>query len=281
MKIRYIIAVFALFVGITTLFACTKQYKENNSFAQISQSKILHNASVNGIKLPDGTKAIRISKSKVKFIFPKGIQLWYVDNNHKIQKMAELSYTCSCSSSGGCNVIEYSGNYGCMQGGCGGSCTGTPGKQFTKGQFTFVNLNRKISPILNRKEYDSLPFLPGFLLSDAQVKNILLDYAKSIYKNNPEEVLKKVDNNKNLKSNINHIMYVGMKIFGYKFVYGISVNDLTKEKSSNNEWSMVLNSGNVSCSCGSGSSGCTPGSKWGVRYCKGGSCTSCTMENPK
>jgi len=40
---------------------------------------------------------------------------------------------------------------------------------------------------------------------------------------------------------------------------------------------MVLNA--VSCSCSSGSGGCTKKSDWrGVTWCEAGSCTSCTMD---
>jgi len=278
MKKSKITTLIIMFIFGVTVFSSCKRSNNNKTPTQFSQTKILHNATVNGINLPDGTKAIRINKSKVKFIFPKGFQLWYLDNNHHIQKMAESGYTCSCSSSGGCNVVYVKEQYGCMQGGCTGSCTGTPGKGLAnRDNIAFVNLNQKISPVQSQKEFDSLSYIPKFLLYDPQIAQMLKTYARSIYKKDVDinSVLKKIDTHKGFNSDINNIVYVQMKMLGYKFIYGILVNDLTKAKSTNNMWNIAPSK--AKCECKSGTSGCTSGSIWGVKYCKGGSCTKCKM----
>jgi hypothetical protein len=273
-----------IFTGIVIMLfsviwvGCKKNYNTYNTSSQIGQTKLLQNVSVNGVKLPNGTKAIRLTKSKVKFVFPKGIQLWYLDNNNMVQKMEESGYTCSCSSSGGCDVVLAKGEYGCMQGSCGGSCTGTPDKGIANTKLAFVDINQKIGPVKNQNEFNSLKYIPSFLLLDKQVRQILQSYAKNIYKNNADinKVLKYIDNHSGFDSDINSIIYVEIKMFGYKFIYGISVNDLTNEKSTNNLWE-IAPPGGVKCKCESGSSGCTSGSVFGVKYCKGGSCTKCKM----
>ncbi len=279
MKTKLFIAGIGIILVAAIFAGCNKGDNNHKATTQIVQTITLHNVTVNGIHLPNGTKAIRVNKSKVKFVFPKGIQLWFVDNNNSLQKIEESDYTCSCSSSGGCDVVLVKGEYGCMQGSCTGSCTGTPGKGLTEKKFAFVDLNQKISPVQNQKEYDSLKYIPAFLLFDTQTKQILRTYAKSIYKKNVniDKLLQRIDSHQGFNSDVNNIVYVEMKMFGYKFLYGIYVNDLTKEKSTNNLWDIAP--GKIKCTCESGSSDCTPGSIFGVKYCKGGTCTKCKMSD--
>lgn len=226
-----------LFLDIVLFSGCQNSHQKKAITQRLTfKTTILYHAKINGVQFPDGTKAIRLSKTKVKFIFPKGVQLWFVDNNHVIQKLTSSDYTGA----------RYRG------------------KGFEKNTFAFVNLNQKISPVQSQKEYDSLSYLPGFLLSDTLVKKSLINYAKSIYKNNAEDVLKKVDRYKGIQSDINNIVYVQMKMLGYKFIYGISYNNLTKEQKVNNQWDIAPEKSKLNCKSSS------VNSVLGVKLCKVG-----------
>ncbi len=58
-----------------------------------------------------------------------------------------------------------------------------------------------------------------------------------------------------------------MKMYGFKFIYSISINDLKPSVIKNNNFErMMADDGGHSCNCDSGSSGCTKE----IKYCRGG-----------
>lgn len=236
LKILFMLII-PLFLGTILFSSCQNSHQKKTITQRLTfRTTILHHTKINGVQFPDGTKAIRLNKSKVKFIFPKGVQLWLIDNNHIIQKLTSSDYPGALAL----------------------------GKDLGKDTFAFVNLYQKISPVQSQKEYDSLSYIPGFLLSDTLVRKVLINYAKSIYKNSAEDVLKKVDRYKGIQSDINNIVYVQMKMFGYKFIYGISYNDLTKEQAVNNQWDIAPEKSKLNCKSNS------VNSVLGVKLCKGG-----------
>ncbi len=282
----------AIFITIISLFivqSCQNENSEITTTENKSLDKIfeipefIYNSYVDGIKLPEGTRVNKIDDSSVEFIYPEGVELWISDATNGAAKIRYSSggYTCTCSGSKGCNVFYAGGDFGCSHGKCTGACTGTKTKLVNKTdniKYAFVNTNEKISLIQNEVDFDKLPYMPEMVLKQEKVKNILRDYAKSIYGENYKAITDKVDSYTSEKSDINSIVYVQMKMYGFKFIYGVSHKDLLPEILSKDSFGKVLyDIKSHSCKCDSGTSGCVKGSKLGVKYCKGGNCTSCTM----
>jgi len=282
LKNKLVLTFIVVFIGIATFQSCDSDNRKTtttieNATEEFKIPETVSNAYVDGLKLPDGTKVVKIDDSTVEFIYPKGIELWIGDDNGNVSKVYYSGgYTCTCSGSKGCNVFYAGGDFGCSHGECTGTCTGTKSKMANNSNYIFVNTNKKLEPITNDNDFKELPYLPEIVLKEKKVQLTLKNFANEIYGNKYEKSLNKVDNTLSSKSDINDIIYIQMKMYGFKFIYGISMNDLKKEVYENNNFEKVLY-GSHSCKCDSGTSGCKKGSSIGVKYCKGGACTTCTM----
>ncbi|WP_340202291.1 hypothetical protein [Ascidiimonas sp. W6] len=268
------------------LFACTNQdnSKDNiqNTESELELDNfptITKNASVSGIILPDGSQIEKINNSTIKINLPKG---YYIANTSG--RLLELtsgggSYTCTCSGSNGCNVFYVKGNYGCSHGSCTGNCTGSfsdrNGKEIDIENIFIINEEDVLAPA-TEDEFESLPYMPKNLI--LSLRNEFKSYATTLYGNKSLEALEYVDRKNVQRSDINDIMLVKMKMYGYKFIYSVNTSLLKPEIFKSNKFLVLdYDGGGHSCNCDSGQSGCSPDSSWGVKYCEGGACTNCTM----
>lgn len=240
--------------------------------------KIIYNSYVENLKLPDGTRVEQVDDSSIEFIYPKGHELWIYKNN-KISKFSSSGYSCTCSGNNGCNVFYVKKNFGCAHGSCTGSCTGkhVPDIQQERNvYYAFVDkTTATIKSITLEKEFSELKYLPSFILKDREIQNKLKNYALSIYGTNYKKVINVIDKTKVEKSSFENIVLVEMKMLGYKFLYGVSINHLKKELQKSNNFKVSY--GGHSCNCSSGNSGCKKDSSWGVLYCEGNGCETCIM----
>ncbi len=283
LKTKIVLLTILGMLGIFTFQSCedettTEMNKNSTELNEIP--KYVYNSYVNDLKLPDGTEVKKIDDSTVEFVYPKGIELWISDESGVFSRMAYSgSYTCTCSGGGGCDVFYVRGSFGCSHGSCSGDCTGSHSRisNVDNIKYFFVDTNQSLEPIINDKDFEELPYLPEMVLKQKDVQNKLKKYALSIYGENFDSSLRRVDNSKVIKSDVNDIVYIQMKMYGFKFIYGISMNDLKPNVLKNNNFERVMYAGDHSCNCDSGSSGCEKGSSLGVKYCEGGSCTECTM----
>ncbi len=273
---------FTVILGLLTLLiyqSCNKEFTletpENSKQEELP--KYLYNAYVDDLKLPNGTEVKKIDDSSIEFIYPKGIELWISDENGILSRMAYGGYTCTCSGDNGCDVVYYRGSFGCAHGSCSEDCTGSNSRvsQNQNLTYTFVNTNLQIEPITNDTDFNNLPYLPKTVLQQKEVQEKLQNYALSIYGKNYNTTLKKIDESKSNTSDLNNIVYIQMKMYGFKFIYGIAIKELKPSIYKNNNFERI--NADHSCNCNSGDSGCEKGSSFGVKYCEGGSCTSCTM----
>jgi hypothetical protein len=268
-------------IAVSFLFACNNndEFNETQNGAKDEKSlensfpRISENSKIGGINIPDGTIMDKIDDSNIKITFPKGYELWQLDENGRFEIISESSYTCTCSGEKGCNVFYVKGEYGCSHGSCTGSCTGEFNNSFTQARFYILNTNSEMQSATD-EEFDDLPYLPGELVPYFNKK--FKEYAQEIYGNKFSKAVNYIDNSSRKTSDINDIMFVKMKMYGYKFVYGINAKELNKNLIKSNSFTMADDEKH-SCKCESGSSGCTADSSWGVKYCEGGSCSKCTM----
>lgn len=267
-----------IFTGSIALQSCESETNQITS-QENNIPEVVYDSYVDGIKLPDGTKVEKVDHSTVNFTYPKGYELWTLGENDNIEKRMASSYTCSCSSSGGCDVFYVRGNFGCSHGSCSGSCTGKHGKDkiLRKVNAAFVNMEQGIQKIQSNEEHQKLEVLPSFILKDEGVQTQLKNFARELYGEQYMDAIKKVEAVNSSRSS-SEVEFVVMKMLGYKFVYAISTNDL---KPSYGKVSAFMRMASHSCKCDSGNSGCTKKSSMGVKYCKGGSCSTCTMSMGK
>lgn len=241
-----------------------------NSFPRISiDSKI------GGIDLPNGTIMDKVDRSTVKIIFPEGYELWEINDN-KVSRFSQTTYTCTCSDDGGCDVFYVGGNYGCSHGTCSGSCTGEFKSGFLpiRARFYVINTNSKMQPATD-EEFEKLKYIPGALVPYFEEE--FNEYGKNIYGERFLLSMEHADKSSHKTSDINDVMFVKMKIYGYKFAYGISTKGLKPHLMRSNQFIPVSADEKHSCKCESGNSGCTADSSWGVKYCKADSCSKCSM----
>ncbi|QMU63222.1 MAG: hypothetical protein GKR88_02315 [Flavobacteriaceae bacterium] len=273
-------------VSILFIVSCTNESEiekvENPISKKLDIQKVefpdtSKNSAVDGLKLPEGSIVKKINKSTIKIILPKGYVLVEVNNNRFVY-YSETSYTCTCSGSNGCDVFYVRGNYGCSHGSCTGQCTGqftnNANRNINKENLFIIKKDIHLSPSTD-KEFENLDYMPEKLVLN--LRSEFQKYAKSIYGDRYSKAINYVDNANAKKSDINNIMLVKMKMYGYKFIYAVSTNDLKPEMMQSNRFIPLTHEGGHSCNCESGNSGCTADSSWGVKYCKGGSCTKCTM----
>ena len=271
-----------LIIVLSLFFACnnsdellnvknetTTQEKIDEDFPRISI-----NSKIAGVKLPNGTIMDKVDDSTIKMTFPKGYELWQLGEDGRFEVISESSYTCTCSGDNGCNVFHVKDEYGCSHGSCTGSCTGKFNNSFTHARFYVLNVNSRMQAATD-KEFEDLDYLPGELVS--QFKKELESFAKSLYGANYQDAIQYVDKAFQNPSSSQNITFVKMKMYGYKFVYGINTQQVKPDVMKSNTFTTVDDGKKHECKCNSGSSGCTADSSWGVKYCEGGACTSCTM----
>lgn len=273
---------------LSVVFACTDEWgtndKTNNIRLEQESSEefnfpvLTENASIAGIPVPDGTQIEKVDNATIKISLPKGYYFANV-SGRLLELTPDGSYTCTCSGSNGCNVFYVKGNYGCSHGSCTGSCTGNFSNRkaikIDKENIFIIDHEDILAPATDA-EFETLPYIPEKLI--LSLENEFKSYARSLYGDKFVEVLNYVDKKNSGKSDINDIMLVKMKMYGFKFIYSVNTTMLKPEIMKSNKFlALDYEGGGHSCNCDSGQSGCTADTSWGVKYCDGGACTKCTM----
>ena len=151
------------FIGIVVFQSCDSNNNVTSdtiesSLEEFKIPETVSNAYVDGLKLPDGTKVIKIDDSTVEFTYPKGVELWIGDDNGNVsKKYISGGYTCTCSGENGCNVFYAGGNFGCQHATCTGTCTGKHAKITNPKDlnYVFVNTNESLVPINNDYDFEN------------------------------------------------------------------------------------------------------------------------------
>ena len=292
MKKFIFIALLAIITSVLVVQSCSSDVSSHKGTEEIFEMpEFIKNTSINGLIIPDDTKVFKVSNSKVNLVYPEGVFLVvYNSSNGEMEMQSEGSYECTCSDSGGCNVLHSNKTgFGCAHGECSGDCTGKYAGVSPTGasqlidesiDLAFIDTNLKISSITDPTEIDKLPYVTGIVVKNPFTQKDLISYAKMIYGDvNYKSAIQHVGGKKfSDKSNFNDVVYVYMKMYGYKFIYGIRTSSLLPKLMKSNSYNFIVDDGEShACECNSGSSGCSADSSWGVDYCEGGSCTSCKM----
>ena len=184
-------------------------------------------AIVDGLELPNGTIVKKIGNSTIKIQLPKGYEIWEFSEDDTLKIRSEGCYTCECSGVNGCNVFYVKGVYGCSHSKCTDSCIGTFNNSFTRAdlykKLFIVDTNAKLT-MATEKDFKNLKYIPERLVE--HIKNEFRNFARDLYGDKFLAAIKYVDRSFQNELDVNDIVYIKMKIYGYKLIYGISTNSL-------------------------------------------------------
>lgn len=261
MKTKFVLILSCL---LTLLVACTQNEKievKSQDLKEFKVPKVLVNAKIDNIPLPDYTTATYIDESKVEFQLPKNIRYFYKGADGTIHTGERIAYECTCSQAGsGCNVFYINENFTCSE--CSGACTGKRVEQNTtldiiNSDMLFLDFNAGVKFINKNSNTDKLYQAQSFFFDIPEVKEALQNLNKKYYGTAvlSEDLVMK-----------NEAQMVGLNVYGVLIGYALPANYLTTYYAK------------PECDCRSGSTGCER--KWsaGAGYwCEGGNCTTCRM----
>ncbi len=249
---------------LTLLAACTQNEKTeviSKGLDEFKVPKVLVNAKIENVLLPDYTTATYIDESTVEFQLPKNVKYFYQASDGTIHTGERVAYECTCSQAGsGCNVFYINDNFACSE--CSGACTGKRVERNTtldviNSDMIFLDFNAGVKFVNKNLSTEKLYQATSFFFEIKQVKDALQDLNKKYYGTAvlSEDLIKK-----------NNAQIVGLNVYGVLIGYALPVNYLTNYYAK------------PECDCRSGSTGCER--KWnaGAGYwCEGGDCTTCRM----
>ena len=277
-KIEVVICACLVFLfSITFVISCQKngdkKKEQEASLTPEAIPRVLQNAKLNDLQLPDGTTTEVIDDgATVRFKFPDGIMLAGVNKvAGDIELLPGGEYTCTGSCTKGCDVLYAGGSFGCSA--CDPATVVCTGK--AKGSFTdlegrgFININAGISFISEKSQTKGLFTGPSIkvLLSIPQVAEAMKTFNRKVYgTDNPDF------------SDASQFREVGMNLFGCLVTYMAPARTHAKYANVPPDDELV-DGASWSCRCDApaGSSGCTKDSGIGYKKCESGACVSCTM----
>ena len=272
---------FTLSFIVVCFTACNSEPPQKElPFVDLTIPEKFEGFAVGGYITPTGTtaKVKRTgNRSVMTFEFRDGLIRVGRNVNGDVVAQFGGTYTCTSNCGWGCDVVNFGGDVGCSS--CKdekgkittGTCTGTHSEDDSErliyDDSGFIDLNKGISIILNSEEMDDENFIsiPTWKVMSQipEVSSELTRFMTAMW--GETEIT-----TSNSKSAV-------VNFFGAKAVLSIPADAIVNGR---------ISSGTPSCSCDSGSSGCTLEEirKFGVKVgymCVRGGCTSCTMENPE
>lgn len=277
---------FIILIVSLIFYACSNE--EVNLNEAHGQKQLLQDTKIpsdlEGIKfgsiiLPKGTIAkVSQDNSRLDFKLPKKYIYMATDINGKAIFANSGSYTCTSICSGGCDVVRLGDVVGCSAcpEGSSDSCTGNRGGKKIENKSSYdhqigegkngalINLENGINFLSSSSRRVSKENTPDFqtMMEFPKINSEFENFFEKIWNG-------KSPNNRNSKEVLVDF-------------YGQTISLLIPIETYNNSKSQFVESGNISCNCSSGSSGCTLNKiKKGIitvgHSCSAGSCTSCTM----
>ncbi|MEZ4775673.1 MAG: hypothetical protein R3D00_21005 [Bacteroidia bacterium] len=168
-----------LSLGLIALAGCTSDLRQEPYSLEASSEhesalfafpELTKDTYVGNIRIPDDTRVIPSEDgSSVTFELPENVFWVYENEEGEIVQTDAITYTCTCSGSGGCDVFNLKNTFGCLHGTCIGSCTGEfekPGEPSTTrlapgGLGTFMNEDAGIHWVDQHTDVSSLmPYSP-------------------------------------------------------------------------------------------------------------------------
>lgn len=235
--------------------------------AELQLPALTQNSRAGNLKLPDNSQVMPSEDgSSVTFVFPENVFFVTQDETGEITMHKQKTYTCACSSDGSCSVLHTGNDFGCLHGGCTGSCTGSfsddddpPSTDRHAGGF--VDLNQGISFVKSTEEFNSLLAFDPIILNHKEVKAGL----KTVELQNLSFYLSGQDLDGPFK-------FVAMNFYGTLVASKVPLSFI-------NESGGLSAFKEATCNCGSGSSGCLLVQRPDVELwiCSGEGCSSCSM----
>jgi hypothetical protein len=268
----------SLFIGVSCSLESKKALPESNVLDSRSIPKVLTDATIDGLKLPNGTTTEIISDgSTVLYNFPNGIKLlkWNRKNNVFVESSGG-SYTCTGSCSSGCDVFYVQGSFACSA--CSPTTVTCTGKSGFSGDpesvesMGFIDYNVGVSFVTNKQQLENVvASSPKFLFEVPAVIRAMKAFNVKVH--GLEDPSLSVLPPSEYKEVI-------VNLFGTIVKYNVPKSYLEKIRKSarvGEESVEPMEGGKASCSCTQGTSGCKLDSGLGYTKCESGGCIACTM----
>jgi hypothetical protein len=242
---------------------------------------VLNNFYLNGLKVPDGSKAEYSGSRLLEIRFPAGIYLVSKAPSGKLSLLSDKKYQCTCTGEG-CNVIAFPGNEGWEVGcsSCNSTCTGKWIEdeivQESDEFLGFVDLDQGVAFAAESDVYMDAPDANYIF----EIPELQKEYDRFLAANGLQYESEKA-------SEKQQTVYVN----AFGTLISLNVPESTiKEKFKGNSF-IISSTGSPSCSCDTGDTGCQlneitrklcgvcPEITVGYQ-CLSGGCVSCTMAIP-
>lgn len=241
---------------------------ENSSFDS-NETIYTQNAFLEDIKLPNNTKITKLDDSTLSIELPEGYRYQDKNNGKNSVGIRSFEYTCTCSRAGGCSVFQTTGGkFGCQDDSCNAVCSGSLGSG------VIIHYSAGVNFITDLEAINELPSLDGDLLNMPMVREAIAKFNRDIYGKDFMEITKTIDNLKNWKYETDEYLPVTINIFGYKAEYVLANYKILPQKKQHVYSKAALGAHKCECKVGTG---CEASSSLGVKYCKAGNCSKCTM----
>jgi hypothetical protein len=212
--------------------------------------------------------------ARVEFTYPEGIKFISVKEDGTYLVDPGSCYECTGNCTSGCDVFYAKKKFGCNQCDNGASCTGNSvpcsSSNIDEARSGYVDLNAGISFIKNDANLDN--FLKGpslqILMQIPEVLEAMKKFNKEVYGEEMPDYSK-------LDGTVKPYF---MNLFGSVAVYKIPDSYFSNARIVKSNELYVVDPGKTSCSCTSGTSGCTYDSGLGWEMCESGACVKCRMK---
>jgi len=264
------------------IYSCTKTKAEadfslnqNNTpelNSTLSSSDLIIGDDISGlIRLPEGT-IVSETTSGIDFTLPEGYALLSVDEEGTIISARSSTYTCTCKSgeSEGCSPFKAKGSYGCLAKGCK-TCEGKAGsKADVSTEHIIVNFNEPLSYFESLDEMKLTPLANDLIFEIPEVTQTLEEFFSFIY---PDGLPEFINNGEAMPEGY---VFVAINLYGT-----LAFMPFPEGTDTESPRLIATGGGGITCKCSSEGSGCKAKKRFGIEYCDGDDCKSCSLSDSR
>lgn len=280
---------FVAFIMLFTLISCNEdEYLQVPELENKELLRIIEESGNKGLPFPEGTKVEKKDDETFTLTLPKGFKYAYysIASDGKISPYLEFTdtanVTCSCTNGTGCSPVKVKGEYYCVMNSDCKSCNLSTSKILNKSKTEIkivglINESIGISFISDEKSYltTSEDLIHSYSISSELIesdfiKKSLMELYSTLYEDKiPPFILR----NEEAPS---EFVYVKSNLFGNLILLPFPKEEV---KTANLRLEFFDSNAEVSCSCLSGSKGCTKKGMLGAKYCDAGDCRTCKLSD--
>jgi hypothetical protein len=258
-----------LFVTALTTVGCASHglvQEESTSQSEATVKKSDDYCAGTRSYMPEGTRTSLEKDGSMRYELPKGFVSIEGDSSTGYRYVTAGTITCTCDKgTGDCSPVSHSSGSGCFMGANCSACSKSGAK-------VVVKIDSAVR-FASKDELDTLPSVDSEMFEVPEIKRALIEFRTIVAKDaglSSAEALEDAGEERTTASATasSGRVYVPINLFGR-----LAVISVPREYAAAR--TMVAGS-SATCTCNAGS-GCVAGSMLGAKFCKAGSCTSCSL----